>query len=90
MKKIVYVCGGDGLSSECEILYNGSMIIVSSCYDDDLIGIDMASMIEMTGDMVDEFIKSGLSRDDTKSALIDVMNAARTYLDMIKKVGVVS
>lgn len=90
MKKIVYVCGEGGLSSECEILYNGSMIIVGSSNDDDLVGIDMVSMIEMTGDMIEKFVENGVSRKDTKSALIDVMNAARTYLDTIKNVGVVS
>jgi hypothetical protein len=89
MKKIVYVCGNDGFSCECEILYNGSMVFVKQCKEDDLIGIDIVSMIEMTWDMVDEFIKSYSSRGDMARHLLDIKESTRGYLAALKKIKVV-
>lgn len=89
MKKIVYVCGSDGLSSECEILYEGSMIIVKHCGDEELVGIDIVSMIEITGDMIDVFISKGSPRKDSVDSLVEIRDAAMSYLDLIKKGGAV-
>lgn len=89
MKKTVYVCGDEDYSSNCEISYAGRMVIVEAGSDEGLIGIDLVSMMELTGDMAEQFIKKGGAKPDTVNALEDVVSASREYLRVMTRGKVV-
>jgi len=84
MKKTVYVCGDDEYSSECEINYVGSMVIVKADSDEGTIGIDLVSMMEITGDMVEQFMKKGGTRPaGTLDALEELVRTSREFMTVI-------
>ena len=85
MKKTVYVCGNDDYGSQCEINYTGTMLSVEGNDDEKLVGIDLMSLVEITGDMAEHFLKGGGARQDTQEALEDLVNASREYMRVVTR-----
>lgn len=85
MKKTVYVCGDEEYSSQCEISYDGRVVIVEHGSGGSLVGIDLVSMNELMGDMAEQFIKKGCARPDTVDALEEVVRATREYMRVLTK-----
>ena len=90
MKKIVYVCGDEDYSGNCEINSAGRWLSVEANSDGNIVGIDLFSMIEIVGDMVEIFVKKGGARPDTVECLDELVNVSRECLARISKGKVVS